>query len=371
MPIESKRVLFYSEHASYTINFRPIMDQLIQKYDLKICYITSDPNDPILETKEKNVTVLYSRILLTFLMGILTDKTVCVMTMSELHNNPVIKRSINDVHYIYVFHAMMSTIMTHKFGGFDHFDTIVCVGQYHVDEIRKTEEVYKVKKRRIVEGGYTRLDDIRRQYCEYLQNAPPKEKYHVLFGPSWGPNSFVEYQTEQAKVMIDSLLANNFFVTIRYHPETVRRRDDVIKFFDDHYEQNINVKIEKSVANNESILKADTIITDWSGIALEYAFGTERPVISIDVPPKHQNDRYGELGLLPFEMQVRDKIGIIVPPENLEGIGERVKEIMNTKDAWRDKIIETRNKNIFYLDQAAEKTAEAITGIANEQRKKK
>jgi YidC/Oxa1 family membrane protein insertase len=291
--------------------------------------------------------------------------------MSELHNNPIIKRSVNDVHYVYVFHAMMSTIMTHKFGGFDHFDTIVCVGKYHADEIRKTEEVYKVKKRQIVEGGYTRLDDIRRQYQVYKKTETKKDKEHVLFGPSWGPNSFVEYRTEQAKIMIDSLLAIGFFVTIRYHPETVRRRDDVIKFFDEHYAQNENVKIEKTVANNVSILEADAIITDWSGIALEYAFGTERPVISIDVQPKHQNDRYPELGLLPFEMQVRDKIGIIVHPDHLEGIGQIVKDIMNSKNYWRDQIIETRNKNIFCLGNAAEKTADAVASIADKQRRKK
>lgn len=367
---DEKRVLFYSEHAGYTVNFRPMMDELIEKHGMKICYVTSDPKDPILQTNDKNVTALYSRTFVTFLMGMLSEGTVCVMTMSELHNNPIIKRSVNDVHYIYVFHAMMSSIMTHKFGGFDHFDTIVCVGPYHAEETRKTEEVYGVKKRNVVEGGYTRLDDIRRQYEEHLRKSQKDDKMRVLFGPSWGPNSFVEYHTEQAGRLVDSLLDAGFFVTIRYHPETVIRRQDVIDFFDEKYSGNENVKIEKSVSGNESILEADVLITDWSGIALEYAFGTERPVISVDVPPKMQNERFPELGLLPFEMQVRDKIGLVVDPNCLDDVGQTVRQMVDARDEWKERIIRTRDENVYHLGHAAEKTAEAIAELAKKQARK-
>ena len=69
-----------------------------------------------------------------------------VMTIPDLQNM-WLKRSVHPVHYTYVFHSTNSTHTSYRKGAFDHYDTIMCVGQYHVDEIRRT-----VRIRREVEG---------------------------------------------------------------------------------------------------------------------------------------------------------------------------------------------------------------------------
>jgi YidC/Oxa1 family membrane protein insertase len=363
MPIESKRVLFYSEHAGYTINFRPIMDQLIQKYGLKICYITSDPSDPMLETKEKNVSVLYSRTLLTFLMGMLCDKTICIMTVTELNNTPILKRSVNDVHYIYVFHALMSTHMVYQFGAFNNYDTIVTVGLYQDREIRKAEELYQLKKKRIVSGGYTRLDDVAREYQQYAtehSELKNNKRLQILVAPSWGKTSLVENHHDKVVAIIESLVVTGFDVTLRYHPETVRRRHDIVNFFDTKFCNNEHVFIEKSVADNKSLLQSDLLITDWSGISLEYALGTERPVLFLETGRKVHNKRYEELDIEPFEVKVRNEIGQSVPLDNIDNISQIVHDMINLSETYREKIIKFRCENIYHFNEAAEKTAEVI-----------
>ncbi|MDR2345526.1 MAG: CDP-glycerol glycerophosphotransferase family protein, partial [Planctomycetaceae bacterium] len=363
MPIESKRVLFYSEHAGYTINFRPIIDQLIQKYDLKICYVTSDPSDPILKAKDKNVTVFYSRTLLTFLMGILADKTVCVMTVTELNNTPILKRSVNDVHYVYVFHALMSTHMIYKFGAFDHYDTIITAGSYQDKEIQKAEELYQLKKKRIVSGGYTRLDDIAKEYQKYVaehSELKGNKRLQILVAPSWSKTSFVENYRDSAVKMIESLVETGFDITLRYHPETVRRRQDIIDFFDMKFCNNEHIFIEKSVADNKSLLRSDLLITDWSGISLEYSFGTERPVLFLETTPKIHNERYKELEIEPFEVNVRNEIGQSVTLDKIDNISRIVYDMVNLSETYREKIIRFRTQNIFHFNNAAEKTADII-----------
>ena len=79
------------------------------------------------------------------------------MTLPDL-GNLWLKRSVHPVEYVYVFHSMNSTHTSYRRGAFDNFDTILCVGPHHVDEIRKAEEVYGLPAKRLVEHGSTKLD---------------------------------------------------------------------------------------------------------------------------------------------------------------------------------------------------------------------
>ena len=56
---------------------------------------------------------------------------------------------------------------------------------------------------------------------------------------------------------------------------------------------------------------ADLMISDWSGAALEYAFGIERPVLFLDVARKINNPRYVDLGIEPIEARMREQIGAV------------------------------------------------------------
>ena len=59
------------------------------------------------------------------------------------------------------------------------------------------------------------------------------------------------------------------------------------------------------------------MISDWSGAALEYSFGLNKPVIFLDLPKKINNPRYKEINVVPLEASVREDIGVIVSIENL------------------------------------------------------
>jgi len=59
-----------------------------------------------------------------------------------------LKRSIHPVHYIYMFHSLISTHMADHENSFDNYDTILCAGPHQAREIRRREEMKGLKPKR-------------------------------------------------------------------------------------------------------------------------------------------------------------------------------------------------------------------------------
>jgi len=53
---------------------------------------------------------------------------------------------------------MVSSHMIYRAGAFDHFDSILCVGPHHIDEIRAWEKLNGLPAKRLHQHGYAPLD---------------------------------------------------------------------------------------------------------------------------------------------------------------------------------------------------------------------
>jgi len=349
LPKEKKQIVFYSEHGGYQGSFEGIIQELLEKYNQDIVYITSDIKDPILKESDDRIVPLYINKMLSLFMP-LVDSRVFVMTLTDL-GNFYIKRSKNPVHYVYVFHALVSTQMIYNFGAFDNYDSVLCAGPHHIKEIQKQEELYKLKQKKLVPAGYYRLERIMnsfRQYEKGGQEAGHKVKT-VLIAPSWGDKNILETCGDD---LIDTLLGQGYKVIVRPHSETIRRFPRLIKKFEQTFGQNQNFKLEKSNASDDSIITADILICDCSGIALEYAFGTERPVIFMDVPLKIKNKKFKEIGE-PLEFFLRSKIGRIVAPQNIKSIPGMIEDMIVNGQQYKKEIINLRESYLFNLGNSS------------------
>lgn len=357
-PPAEKRIVFYAEHAGYYPYFEGLINELTTRYQETISYITSDPRDPILTANNSHLRTFYLNSLLSFFMR-LVDARVFVMTLTDL-NQFHLKRSYNLVHYVYAFHALVSTTMIYREGSFDYYDTIFCTGQHQVQEIRRYEELKNLKQKKLVEAGYYRLERIYADYKKRLFLSQPKSKKIVLIAPSWGDKNIFEFCGEE---LVNLLLRAGYTVIARPHPETIKRSPKLINQLELKFSNNTEFTLERSVAGDDSLLKADVLISDWSGIFLEYAFGTERPVLFIDVPPKVKNPRFKEIGIEPLELTLRPKVGVIISPDNLHSIPEVLEQLINRKDHFRDTIIELRNKYVFSFGQSSKIGAQYIMNL--------
>ena len=366
-PKSNKSIVFYSEHEGYYPNFEGLIEEITGKHEQTICYITSDPKDPILNTSEPRIKPFYLSKLLPFLMA-MVDCKAFVITMTDL-NQFHIKRSMNPVHYFYVFHSLVSTHMMYLGGAFDHYDTIFCTGPHHEKEIRKREELNNLPPKKLVEAGYYRLE---RVYEKYKNSSPSKSssstKGTILIAPSWGDANVLESCGQR---LVGLLLDVGYEVIVRPHPETVRRSPDLVDRFASEFGEKPAFTLETSVATDDSMLKADVLICDCSGIALEYAFGTERPVLFLDVPLKIRNPEYDDLGMEPLELSLRTKMGVVASSEDLDAIPQVIAELQTKSESYKKSIAELREQNVYAFGRSSEIGARCIIDALTETTEKK
>jgi hypothetical protein len=354
-PKEEKKIIFYSEHGGYWPYLGSFAEELVDKHKQPLCYVTSDPNHPILQTTKPLIKSFYLNKLLPLFMILIKSK-VFVLTLTDL-NQFHLKRSINSVHYVYVFHSLVSTHMVYRYGAFDYYDSILCFGQHQIEEIRKHEEINKLPAKKLIEVGYPRVERIYAAYNKYLLERKEPLKKTILVAPSWGAANILESCGEQ---LTEILLEANYEVIVRPHPETIKHFPELMTLFVSKFGSNPNFKLELSVATDDSLLQADVLITDYSGILFEYSFGTERPVLSLDVPPKVNNLQFKELNIEPLELSLRSKLGVVVSPEDLKNVPEEIIKLIERKEYYKKHIQELRKQHIFSFGHSSEIGAQYI-----------
>lgn len=355
-PKTEKEIVFYSEHEGYYPYLEGIIKELIKHK--KVCYITSNSNDPILQKPEFEIKTFYLNRLLPILMATVNCK-VFVMTLTDL-NQYHLKRSFNPVHYVYVFHAVVSTHMIYRRGSFDHYDSILCVGPHQIEEIEKYEKLNKLPAKKLIKTGYYRLERIYEAYKKEKKRKKKKDKFRtILIAPSWGEDNILESCGEA----LIELLLKDYKVIVRPHPETVKHSPKLLDLFSSKFSNNPNFILEKSIATDDSLLRADVLITDYSGISLEYAFGTERPVLFLDVPPKVHNQKFSELNIEPLELFIRPKIGVVVSPKKIETIPKVISNLITNNADYKKDIIKLRKKYIYNFGHSSEVGAKHIIDL--------
>ncbi|MEE8373792.1 MAG: CDP-glycerol glycerophosphotransferase family protein [Dehalococcoidia bacterium] len=355
-----KTIVFYAEHEGYYPCFEGIIERLTGEHGQTICYVTSDPHDPILQRADSHVNTFYIRRLLPFFMALVNCR-VFVMTLTDL-NQFHLKRSAGPVHYVYVFHSLVSTHMSYRYGAFDHYDSVLCCGSYQAEEIRRHEEHDGLPAKQLVETGYYRLERICEAYRRYSSETPSSAAGKtVLIAPSWGDDNVLESCGER---LVRLLLEAGYEVIVRPHPETVRRSPDLIALFASSFGDDPHFTLELSVATDDSLLRSDVLICDCSGVYLEYAFGTERPVLFLDVPVKVKNHRFEELGITPLELSLRNEVGVIVPLEKLHTVPQVVSDLSAGGAAYKSRLAELRKQYVYPLGQSSDISARHILSVA-------
>jgi len=188
-------------------------------------------------------------------------------------------------------------------------------------------------------------------------------KKNVLIAPSWGKQNLLESTgIELIKILLDA----GYHVTVRPHPMTVKKSSKLIKQIKEKFEKNPDFLLDTNASSFEQLFSSYALITDWSGIGHEYAFVCERPVIYVDVPKKAWNKEYEKIGLEPFEISIRDKIGEIVSIQNIESIPERIEFLYGHVTEFKSKIEKIRNDAVFNIGKSGQVAADEIIRIINE-----
>lgn len=316
LPEEQRQVTFYSEGKNYWPHLEGLLQNVLETTEVSVCYLSSSLDDPGLKIRHERLNSFYIG------MGFVRDyifqsisTELMIMTMPNL-NTFQVKRSKHDVHYVYVQHSLVSLHMIYRHGAFDHFDTICCAGNHHVAEIRALEEKYNLPPKKIVELGYSRLDNLieTARSRSRPQATVGDQSKSILLAPSWGETGLIEIGA--GKKLVNDLLGLGHKVIFRPHPQTAFLSPKRVAEITNAHKDNQLFVYESHVAGQDSFHDSEIMISDWSGAALEYALALKKPVVFCDIPRKVNNPGYQEIAIEPIEVAIRDKIGVVWDTES-------------------------------------------------------
>ncbi len=352
---EQRRIVFYAENKASMNHFRLLIDELTEKMNLEICYMTSVEDDPIFLEKNNKITAFYIGDGTARTKFFLTLKAkILIMDMPDLETFHIKRSKVFPVHYIYIFHSMFSVHSYLRKGAVDNFDTIFCVGEHHEKEIREIERVYNLKPKNLVRYGFGRLDKL---LAEKQSFVGERDKKLIIIAPSYGKDNLLEVCGVE---LIEVLLDSGYKVLLRPHYRIINESKNLIDSIKRKFGKNENFIFEEGIIESKMFHTSSYFVSDWSGISMEYAFVFEKPVIFIDVPKKIMNVESDKISCEPIEISIRNNIGKVVSPEELDKIPKLIENMeVNLREA-RDEIINIRSKIVFNLNNSSTVGAEFI-----------
>ena len=343
LPKSYKKVVFYSESFQDWHHLKPLLNALLDD-DIAVTYVTSDDKDPgLLKLSKKYRSIYIGKGFFRILFFQFLKAKLLILTMMDL-NNFELKRSMHPVHYVYIFHSLTSTHMVDTEKSFDHYDTIFCAGPHQKKEIELREKNKDLKAKNLVPYGYPRIEKLIQ-----LSSKPKNEKKVILLAPTWGEQSIINLMGME----ICSIIINQgYSLILRPHHETIKRSPQLIDEIENKYSHLETFRLVREMGDAESLLQSDLLICDWSGTAIEYAFGLEKPVIFIDIPPRVRNPNWREIQSEPLEMSIREKVGRVICPSKLDELPSSISRLLNEDQVSSSLIKSLREEFIYNLSDS-------------------
>ena len=350
--IGNKHLVFYSESNGFYKYYAGMIEYILKYTNIPIHYITSDPEDQIFAMAEKNDQIkayyIDMQTLITLMMKM--DADVVAMTMPDLETYQI-KRSYvrKDIEYVNLCHGIGSYNLTFRKGAVDHFDTVFLAGKHQVEEIRKQEAVYGLPPKVLLECGYPLLDDMRRDYASSSHEV--HEQKMVLIAPSWHTGNIMESCLEG---ILDEIKDQDYRIIVRPHPQYVRHHGPELDALQLRYKAYPNIEIQTDFTSSSTVFEADIIVSDWSSVAYEFVFTTDKPAIFVNTPMKIMNPEYQKIDTVPFDIWTRNVVGDTVETEHIEEIGPKIRYLLDHSEQYRETIENVTNEYVYHLGDSAE-----------------
>jgi len=368
LPADWRNIVIYSESGQDWHYFESLVKSLNEKLRKKVTYVTSDGTDPGLDFKHElfKAICIPEGFFLTLYFN-MQKADVVVLTMMDL-GNLQLKKSINPVHYIYLFHALGSTHMVDHANSYDAYDSLFCVGPHHVAELRKREAMQGMEARNLFEYGHPRLENLLSAAQSYEQDSSKDSLSAdtapvVLVAPTWGEQSIFNTCGEE---LTGVLLDAGYHVIIRPHYQTVKMTPDVMGKLKARYGGHNNFEFQDRMGESETLFRSDILICDWSAMAIEYALGLEKPVLYIDLPRRVRNPDWQAVGIEPIEASFRKLAGDIVPPQQLKQVPDKIAGLLKKRETFRESMRQLRQQMIFNIGNSIDLGAREIARLADE-----
>jgi hypothetical protein len=249
----------------------------------------------------------------------------CYSSTPDLNNSSFVKSSISKTKYIYIQHSPMSLTMIYRDGAFNSFDAVQVVNKFQLNDLHEIN-IKKKLKIKPIKSKYLFINKMKNI------SVVKSSKKKILLAPTHGTDFYEKKIHLQLGECLDF---NQYDLFFRPHLMSIKKKDFELN------ELNRNFNIDKKELN---FSEYDYLITDWSGIYIEFAFFKNKKSILINSSKKILNDNFQNISNEPMEIETRKILGFQVELNELKSIILYLKKI----DDYNDSDIKDFFKKNFY-----------------------
>ena len=321
---DRQELVIFTDSGRYWNVFEPICDEL-ERRGQAARYLTLSKDDPALKKEYRHIACGFAGEGNAAFAQMNLMKAEIVLSSTPGLEVYQWKRSREVSRYVHIPHAVSDLTMYRMFG-IDSYDAVLCAGDLHVRQVRELEALRNLKPKELPVVGITYMDALKRR----LEQSPAEPSEHavtVLLAPSWGDSAIFG---RFGGSVLEKLLSAGYHVIVRPHPQSFLSEKERIEELMRRYPESEGLEWNRDNDNFEALRRADILVSDFSGVIFDFALVFDRPVIWVDT--KYDRSPYDAWWLEeePWTFEILPKIGTQLTEENLDRIGDLIRESLNS-----------------------------------------
>lgn len=320
---------FFCENKFILNYLKPYIDNKTKKK--KVLIITFE-NLNIFQNEEVSIFVFKTNFIRELVFLTLNLKYLYTST-PDLENSLFKKTKFSNCKYIYLQHSPVSLNLIYRENAFDHFDAVQTISSYQYLEFNEIKELRKLKGRPF-KSKYLFIKETKKNL-----SIQPKKKIDILVAPSWNTGF---YELKCHETLNKLLIKNKISYELRVHPMSFKKDEISLSEID-----LLNINIDKNKYINFD--NYNFLVSDWSGIFIEYSLISMKKSYLINTPKKDKKEKYKKFLNIPIEINMRNIFGNTFEVNQIEELVEKILILKNNNhvDIKNEQLVKIK-QNKFY-----------------------
>ena len=254
----------------------------------------------------------------------------CYSSTPDLDNSAFQRSVFKKTKYVYIQHSPLGLTKIYRDNAFNNFDVVQIVNSFQKKDL---QDICKIKNKKI-KGWRGKYLFLSKKHFKTRSNKIKKKK--ILLAPTWGTD-FFDLNTHL--LIKKNLNENKYDLFIRPHNMSILKKKISIDDLKRHQFQIADGNINFSDFN--------LVITDWSGIYIEFAKVNKIKSILIQNKEKILNDKFYEFKDDTIDSYARKKLGKILTLQEISSIENEIDDILSSQIEYSLEIEEFFEKYFY------------------------
>lgn len=245
----------------------------------------------------------------------------CYSSTPDIDNSAFKRSLFKKTKYIYIQHSPLGLYKIYRDNAFTNFDVVQVVNIFQKKDLMY---ISKIKNKKIKPwcSKYLFLSN-----KNFTLNISEEKKRNILIAPTWGTNFF---NLKTHIIIQNKLDTNKYNIFIRPHAMSIKNKNISIKNLKENKFQIADGKI--------NFFQFDLLITDWSGIYIEFAKIKKIRSILVQNTEKILNTKFNEFHHETIDKFARNKLGKILNIDGLNNIESEIDNILLSQTDYTKEI---------------------------------